>query len=225
MFECIRTLVNKNLETSSFCGILSGMTVCASFQKSLWKNLQYIYPRANLYAKDVARFRHLGLISPDNTVYQTSPKKLEANGMSITLKNSFLYGDYLIAFENISEDIGGIFRMLYYLNIPYEKYKDVLLIALIDNDLSLANGQSLDRDNIIHSQLSAAPEGSIGHELFSNIKRTAMNNGKLRVDLMNGAGLVFMTYREFDSSYYMPIEPFMIASQNGTTHSLRCQFT
>ena len=217
--------MNQCIRNGSYCGILSGMSVMASYQDTFWKNIRCIYPLLDFYDSDIIRLRNIGLNSSDPTIYWQDPAVFHVGKNELVLKYNIGYGDYCIAFENISEDIGGLFRVLSYLNLPYEPLADILLIALIDDDLMLSNGQKLGVDSLVWSRIQNAPEGSVGHRLFTSAQKSLKEGCKLRVDLQTGGGLVFMNYQEFEQTRLYPAEPFFLAATETKMKLINCFFT
>ena len=163
--------------------LLNGMSLSCFSSDSLTYILPCIKPNLYYSLFEIENVvRGLGLILPEKTgslIHITSLSNKEwskSPSSRYFLNNVYQFIDknktkLYICIENISDDIGGFFRVNAYLKEPYELHREVQLIALVRDDYQLADG----------SILSTKPE-----------LMDRENQRKRRVH--------FLTYREFLST-------------------------
>lgn len=135
--------------------LLNGMSLSCISSDSLTYILPCIKPDLYYSLFEIENVvRGLGLILPEKTgslIHITSLSNKEwskSPSSRYFLNNVYQFIDknktkFYICIENISDDIGGFFRVNAYLKEPYELHREVQLIALVRDDYQLADGSIL----------------------------------------------------------------------------------
>lgn len=225
LFNRVCKYINDCVTSGKSCGILSGMPVVATIQEQFWRDLFFVFPLLHIADSDVVRFRNIGIAAAHETLKRTTPITMSISTLSVTFRQTVRFGNTQIIFENVSEDIGGLLRTVYYMNMSRNKYPHTLLIALVGNDLRLADGGSLCETNILNNQMASSNSGSIGKYIISLLEKQNSLGKGICQNIASGAGLVFMTYHDFDKSRYMPSVPFIPMRNGIRTVHVSCELT
>lgn len=233
-----KAFMNSNLNATNLGktvnGVMAGMVLVLSRNSRLWKKIAFIYFNETVKTKLGNIIHNLGIVKLPvevNNFKLTRPLIVDClpnnyrNSLSLlSMRNTFRIGDIDICVENISEDLGGFYRVQSYLKLPFGARPNTLVIALVDeSDYLLANGEKLQSGSIFYlpnnNRSKNTPICSGEYAYWPYIKtrlnkfvqdnNLAETNYYLPLSLHQTQELIFLTYHDWNNAIRAHVTPWI----------------
>ena len=233
-----KTFMNSYLNVTNLGrhaqGVLAGMVLVLSCNSRLWKKFPYIYFNETVKSNLGTIIHNLGIVDFNEKVtnfqlvrpliVDCPPNKYRNSLSLLSMRNTFRVGDIDICIENISEDLGALYRVQSYLKLPYGTRPNTLVIALVDqSDYILANGETLQSGSIFYlpgnNGVKNTPicSGEYAYwpymkaRLDKFVRNNALpdKNHYLPLALDQTQELVFLSYHDWDKALNTRVTPWI----------------
>ena len=217
-----------------FCladGVPDGQMIILESPLKFRRSFPYLYPGDLFCNKLPSVLENLGLKiwekaslstpwppCPHSFDYLTSDGKAR----SFSLRNAFTINGFTIAVEQISSDIGGLLRTMHYVNRPAGSFPNTLLIAIVDDDYILADGQQLMLSKSLLNKDSSLFEEDPNSARYENVLEylnslgcwNVKNHKYLPLATSETHDIVFITFSQWEAAKYSRVYPWIYNFKN-----------